>query len=118
MPPRSLLLHCLLALALTVYGLPVAATSSALGEARAAEVSDPGPAPCHDPSPSVAGEIAPDCCKGDSSSCDCNCLHAAPLLALATGLPGAVPPAGAPRPMPPASAPRVGALPSLRPPIA
>lgn len=114
---QSLLLRCLLALALVVYGLPTFASSHAgHGDAAAVEVAGSDNAPCHDNAP-VPVTVVSDCCDGGGPACGCDCLQAAPGLVIAGMASGSVLADPGPRAAPAAAAPRSSFVPSLRPPI-
>jgi hypothetical protein len=117
MSPLSLLLRCLLALALVVYGLPTFASSHAgHGDAAAVEAAGSDDAPCHDQAPEPVPAVS-DCCDGGGPACGCDCLQAAPGLVIAGMFAGSVLANPGPRVAPAAAAPRSSFAPSLRPPI-
>jgi hypothetical protein len=117
MSPLSLLLRCLLALALVVSGLPAFASSHAgHGGAAATEVAGSDDAPCHDHAPEPVTAVS-DCCDGGGPACGCDCLHAAPGLVIAGISCGSVLADPGPRVALAAAAPRSSFVPSLRPPI-
>jgi hypothetical protein len=117
MKPQSLLLRCLLALALVVYGLPTFASSHAgHGGAAVVEAADSDNAPCHDNAPEPVTVVS-DCCDGGGLACGCDCLQAAPGLVIAGMASGSVLADPGPRAAPAAAAPRSSFVPSLRPPI-
>jgi hypothetical protein len=115
MSPLSLLLRCLLALALVVSGLPTFASSSH-GGAADVEVAGSDDAPCHDQAPEPVTAVS-DCCDGGGSVCGCDCLQSAPGLVIAGISSGSVLTDPGPPVALAAAAPRSSFVPSLRPPI-
>lgn len=117
----SLLLRCLLALALVAGGVPSVAMAGVHDHGNIVEAQPSGMPSCHDidgggAEPSAAGATDADCCGG--ASCQCDCLQHMPVVALVLqGMEIAVLPAPAPAGSLPSGHGPTGSN-SLRPPIA